>query len=261
MLGKNSGLWALIKLATHNFLVILFLVGIFIPSQLQSMTSVDSQNIMDTAHLYIHNSNCSGIVIYHQKGIAITANHCIDESINENIDISMGSNIGNSRIQCYGKLFYSNESYDLALIDISQCKPRKSIKILHPSHDLLLGSKVFIFGNPMGKSYLNSLIVGYVSNSKRIDSDGSEYLQFNGGIWGGHSGGGILDNDGYIVSIVRAFAISPDIVSYSVPVGLPHVGLGIHRDTIVKFLSEYFNQYEMDEILSPRLKSFHGGDE
>jgi len=220
----------------------------------------DGARIMETSHIFIDGPGCSGIVIHHQRGFALTAEHCLPDSEMPENDfwVSMGPDDENKRMACLTQILARDKEYDLALLDISQCHPTQSVRVLRKGRDILAGQQVFIFGNPLGRAYRNSLSVGHVANPKRFSYYGPDhsendiyFLQFSGGVWRGNSGGAIINKDGHLIGLVQALAIDV-YMSYEERsvVRIPHIGIGIHRDTIIRFLSENIQAKQLNEALS-----------
>jgi len=172
----------------------------------------------------------------------------------ETFTISLGPDLEDQRSGCLGHILARDDTVDIAFIDVSECRPKTSIKVLHPSRNIYLGEQVFIFGNQIGHFYRNSLSVGHISHVKRYapnDIEGLFHIQFTGGVWAGSSGGAVLNNEGYLIGLVRAnaTAIQPGFFGQNI-VDLPHIALGVHRDLIVRFLSQHLSQRSLKEVLS-----------
>lgn len=93
------------------------------------------------------------------------------------------------------------------------------------SRPVTTGENVVICGHPLGLAY--TFTVGVVSRGIRLDSgeDGViMFIQHQAPVFYGNSGGPILNMDGELVGVVSRMARTP------------HLGLGIHLNTVRTFL-------------------------
>jgi S1-C subfamily serine protease len=105
-----------------------------------------------------------------------------------------------------------------------------------PSHDIAtlpselpaIGDHVFVVGQPRGLywSYVEGTVSSYRNDVPNTGIEGP-YLQINGTVWFGNSGGGAFDDSGHVIGIASRL------------VRVPNMSLFVHANSIKKFLHEF----------------------
>ncbi|MBW4541779.1 MAG: serine protease [Myxacorys chilensis ATA2-1-KO14] len=148
----------------------------------------------------------SGFIL-NSKGLILTNQHVVRNNRQVRIKLADGS-------VYQGTVVSRNPNVDLAMIQIQPKKPLPSLKIQPVPPQI--GQKVYAIGNPSPKAIgmlERSLSDGIVS---RID--GSGLIQFTASVTFGSSGGPLLNEDGYVVGIVRS-GVPGTNFNFAVPVG------------------------------------------
>jgi len=148
----------------------------------------------------------SGFIL-NSKGFILTNQHVVGNNRQVWIKLADGS-------VYQGTVVSRNPNVDLAMIQIQPKKslPSLRIQVLPPQ----IGQKVYAIGNPSPKTtgtLERSFSDGIVS---RIDESG--LIQFTASVTFGSSGGPLLNEDGYVVGIVKSGAPGTNF-SFAVPVG------------------------------------------
>ncbi|NDJ16311.1 trypsin-like peptidase domain-containing protein [Myxacorys almedinensis] len=148
----------------------------------------------------------SGFILS-SKGFILTNQHIVGNNRQVRIKLADGS-------VYQGTVVSRNPNVDLAMIQIQPQKPLPSLRIQAVPPQI--GQKVYAIGNPSSKAtgmLDRSLSDGIVS---RIDESG--LIQFTASVTFGSSGGPLLNEDGYVVGIVRSGAPGTNF-NFAVPVG------------------------------------------
>lgn len=105
-----------------------------------------------------------------------------------------------------------------------------------PAHDVAtlpdtlpaIGEHVYVVGQPRGLywSYVEGTVSSYRDDMPNTGIDGP-YVQINGTVWFGNSGGGAFDGNGHLIGIASRL------------VRVPNMSLFVHANSIKKFLKEF----------------------
>lgn len=182
---------------------------------------------------FVVNDVCSGTLISLEKKLILTANHCVqnltsfieEEQLQDDgtvqkikkfyrkpleVKQSILDGLGNitgtkvSRATIVG----TDAKVDLAVVKIVGELTNTVESIILPEYETITrGEEVWIVGNPM-VVLENSVTRGIVSAVKREIpglsglENNVKFLQIDGGIIGGNSGGAVYNTDGYLIGVV-----------------------------------------------------------
>lgn len=169
----------------------------------------------------------SGFIVDSKKGYVMTCAHVLagwEERDEDNRTLAVGLFDGRT-VKAKPVLMYYNR--DVAIV---QMIPNEYVKLPLPddyqtsfrnSHDLGIGEKVFVLGNPMGMQRI--MTSGIVSSlGKRIQMSHptlyENMIQTDATITGGNSGGALFDGSGNVIGCV-VISIK-DMYALAVPSGL-----------------------------------------
>jgi S1-C subfamily serine protease len=177
---------------------------------------------------------CTGVWISDTE--ILTANHCIahddeeEDAVGDKVHytiISETLEIGEEPAAIHlGYVKAQDLLHDLALIKA----------VVAPSHDSAdlasempaLGEHVYVVGHPKGLywTYVEAAISAYRVHMPWADGPNGPFVQVNGTVWYGNSGGGVFDSNGNLVGIASRL------------VRVPEMSLFIHIDSVKKFIKE-----------------------
>ncbi|PSB20376.1 tetratricopeptide repeat protein [Phormidesmis priestleyi ULC007] len=183
----------------------------------------------------------SGVVL-NPKGLILTSQHVVGNNRQVWIKLADGS-------VYQGTVVSRNPNVDLAMIQIQPKKPLPSLKIQAVPPQI--GQKVYAIGNPSPKTtgtLERSFSDGIVS---RIDGNG--LIQFTASVTFGSSGGPLLNEDGYVVGIVKSGTPGTNF-SFAVPVGAMNALPG--RRSTAGVQAQHISYYVTVGLLQLRQNNF-----
>lgn len=133
----------------------------------------------------------SGFAI--SKNLILTNNHVVAEE--KNIIVKMAQDDGSFKAWD-GEVIRSNKRRDIALIKIKGTLN----KYFSIDDAINQGDDVFVMGSPIDISHEATLTKGIISHSKRT-FDGLPYIQSDANIYGGNSGGPMINNKGNVIGV------------------------------------------------------------
>jgi S1-C subfamily serine protease len=183
---------------------------------------------------------CSGVWV--GKDSILTANHCV-EGIAENLEVEadsvkihyiVGDEVSNISEEPYGihlgQVIARDTEHDLALIRAFGDKaiPAHGIAVV-ASESPGIGEELTIVGHPRG-FYFTSIHASVSQYRKDLPGApiSGPWLQVEGPVWFGNSGGGAFDDSGHLVGIASL------ITSMA-----PNVAFFVHCNSIQKFLNAH----------------------
>lgn len=183
----------------------------------------------------------SGFIL-NPKGLILTNQHVVGNNRQVRVRLADGS-------VHQGTVVSRNPNVDLAVIQIQSKKPLPSLRIQPVPPQI--GQKVYAIGNPSPKAtgmLERSLSDGIVS---RIDESG--LIQFTASATFGSSGGPLLNEDGYVVGVVRSGAPGTNF-NFAVPVGAVNLLPG--RRSTAGVQAQQINHYITVGLLQFRQNNF-----
>ncbi len=159
-------------------------------------------------------------IIVSEKGYILTNEHLAKE---KGARIVVTLNSGKS---VHGKIVWTEENIDLALIKIEENGLIPAI--LGDSNELLIGDDVIAIGNPLGEEFQGTTTKGIVSGLDRTIKFDEEndtvfmegLIQTDASINPGNSGGPLINSKGEVIGINTVKITSAEGIGFAVPINL-----------------------------------------
>jgi len=133
----------------------------------------------------------SGFAI--SENLILTNNHVISEE--KNVIVKMAQDDGSFKAWD-GEVIRNSKKRDVALIKIrGELKEYFSV-----NNDIKQGDDIFVMGSPIDVSHESTLTKGIISHPKRT-RDGLSYIQSDANVYGGNSGGPMINFEGNVIGI------------------------------------------------------------
>lgn len=238
--------WALVVSLFAFACGVMFLIWVVLAEPLKA-AEVERLNALTNAANFVLGDGdgwCSGTLISVKFRLVATANHCIDQLLKtkskkrigphgevEEVEVEDRKNIVLTQRDYSDHDLVSSKSWVARIVDYSKSTDvailqirRKDIpqtiavSLLPLTSKVMAGERIWAIGNPAMLD--NTIMTGIVSNTTRkidIDGDDIAYTQFQASIYGGISGGALLNDDLQYIGTVGAQFRGTDI-SLAIPV-------------------------------------------
>ena len=146
----------------------------------------------------IHLNNASGFVI-HEDGVIATNYHVIE--VKEGMNVSgLFATDHEGNVFPVVKVLAASQSNDLAILQVDT--GGKKIKALPFAEEELMGSDIYLMGNPFGNTFL--MTKGIIGRKFISERDGELKIAVTTEFGPGASGGPIVNTNGQIIGMVSA---------------------------------------------------------
>lgn len=186
------------------------------------VTIIGNYNASGSVYEYNNPTMHGSGVVYKSNGHIITNAHVVKDIKNLTVIFNDGTSLP-------GKVLYSDEDADLAVVKVDKIglKP----VTMADSKTVLSGKTAIAIGTPISLSMRNTVTKGIVSGSG-VSLSGSYYklIQTDASINPGNSGGPLLNSKGELIGINSSKFVSADI---------DNVGFAIPVDTVEYVISQF----------------------
>ncbi len=158
----------------------------------------------------------SGFVIS-ENGFILTNQHVVGNSDSVIVSFLNG-------IEIEGEVIRSAEVRDVALVKVPLAKSKAvPLKLSEPE----IGDMIYAIGAPLDTDLSGTVSQGIVSSLRMIDDQ--EFIQSDATIYGGNSGGPMIDENGNVVAISVMGRTDVETINYFIPIKFALKALNINQ--------------------------------